>query len=106
MTESLDQIKQKALELCWKIETLPASELQTEISIMASDLHSEIKQLNEGLEEISKLADTADNLLAATNLPVSDRIHLQGLREGLGGISAKLKDVYVELSGSNPWTEA
>lgn len=37
------QIKQKALELCWKIETLPASELQTEVSIMASELYSEIE---------------------------------------------------------------
>jgi hypothetical protein len=42
------QVKQKALELCHKIETLPASELQTEISIMASDLYHEIGQCTKG----------------------------------------------------------
>lgn len=57
----------------------------------------------EGVEEIGKLADTADNLLATTKLPVSDRIHLEGLKEGLGGIFAKLKDIYVALSGNDPW---
>ena len=33
------EIPQKALELCWEIEKLPASEQQTKISIMASELH-------------------------------------------------------------------
>lgn len=59
----------------------------------------------DGLEEIGKLADTADNLLAATNLPVSDRVHILGLKGGIGKISARLKAIYVDLSGSNPWNE-
>lgn len=29
----------KALELCWEIEKLPASELQTKLNLMANDLH-------------------------------------------------------------------
>lgn len=37
-----EQIRQKALDLSWAIEKLPASELQTEISLMASDLYSEL----------------------------------------------------------------
>lgn len=36
------QIKQEALKLCWKIEELPASELQTEISIMANELKDKL----------------------------------------------------------------
>jgi hypothetical protein len=34
--------------------------------------------ISEELEEIGRLVDTTDNLLAASTLPVSDRIHAQG----------------------------
>lgn len=47
----IDGIKQKMLELCWKIEALPASEAQTEISIMASDLYSEIALIAAELDD-------------------------------------------------------
>jgi DNA repair exonuclease SbcCD ATPase subunit len=50
----VDQIKQKALELCWKIEALPASEQQTEISVMASELKSEVERLQEVNEQLSQ----------------------------------------------------
>lgn len=33
-----EDVKQRLRKLCWKIEELPASELQTEISVMASNL--------------------------------------------------------------------
>lgn len=59
----------------------------------------------DGVKEIGNLADTADNLLGAAKLPVSDRIHLEGLKDGLKKIAAKLKFLYVELSGVNPWEE-
>lgn len=38
-------IHQKSLELCWEIEKLPASELQTKVSIMASELSREVNDL-------------------------------------------------------------
>ena len=38
-------VDDKALALCHKIEDLPASELQTEISIMASEQHERIQLL-------------------------------------------------------------
>lgn len=41
--------KELALELCHKIEGLPASELQTEVSIMAGELHD--KLLNQEVSE-------------------------------------------------------
>jgi len=37
------------------------------------------------------------------DLPVSPKIHLEGLREGLKEMSAKLKEIYVDVFGSNPW---
>lgn len=53
----IDRIKQKTLELCWKIEALPASEAQTEISIMASDLYSEIALIAAELDRPAKSGD-------------------------------------------------
>jgi hypothetical protein len=46
----MSDIRQKALELCWEIEKLPASEQQTKISIMASDLLAAITKQDEYLE--------------------------------------------------------
>lgn len=56
------------------------------------------------IEEIGKLADTADNLLAAMNLPVSPKIHLEGLKGNLNQMSAKLKEIYQNVTGHNPWS--
>lgn len=53
----------------------------------------------ETLEEVAKLADKADNLIAATSLPVSDKIHVQGLKAGLEEISVKLRAIHGELFG-------
>jgi hypothetical protein len=39
----VDQIEQKAIELCYAIELLPASEQQTALSIQASELYRSIK---------------------------------------------------------------
>lgn len=39
----MEELKQKILELCWKIEALPASEQQTEISVMAGDILELVK---------------------------------------------------------------
>lgn len=40
--DALAALKEPALELCWEIEKLPASELQTKISIMASELFKKL----------------------------------------------------------------
>ncbi len=36
---------QKSLELCWEIEKLPASELQTKVSLMASEIYQQLRKL-------------------------------------------------------------
>jgi len=41
----IEELKEKALQLCYAIEDLPASEQQTKISIMASDLHGLLEKL-------------------------------------------------------------
>lgn len=40
--DALAALKEPALELCWEIEKLPASELQTKISVMASELFKKL----------------------------------------------------------------
>lgn len=50
-------VRQKMLELCWKVETLPASELQTEISVMASGLLAEVEQLEAEVERLKQYTD-------------------------------------------------
>lgn len=44
MQSGIGEARQAAMELCWEIEKLPASEQQTKVSIQASDL---VRQLNE-----------------------------------------------------------
>lgn len=59
----------------------------------------------ENITEIGKVADTIDNLLAATNLPMPPKFHLEQLKDGLAKISAKLKLIFVDASGTNPWVD-
>ncbi len=42
----MDQIRQQALELCQEIETLPASEEQTNVSLLANELYNNLNTIN------------------------------------------------------------
>lgn len=44
---SEEDLDEKVLKLCYLIELLPASESQTELSIMASDLYKKLKVYEE-----------------------------------------------------------
>lgn len=57
----------------------------------------------EAVSRIGDLADKADNLLAATVLPVPDSLHIQGLKGGMRQIKEELRDCYRALSGEDPW---
>jgi len=59
----------------------------------------------EQLEEIGRLVDQADNLAAASQLPVKPQIHIEGMRGGLVSISETLRKLYIEISGDDPWSE-
>lgn len=56
-------------------------------------------------EKIGELADRLDNLLAATNLPLSPEFHLRQVKVGLEEISKELKAIYKEITGESPWDE-
>ncbi|MCL4295751.1 MAG: hypothetical protein KJ077_08490 [Anaerolineae bacterium] len=55
------------------------------------------------MEEVGRLADTADNLVAAAGLAIPVSFALEQLKVGLGEMSAKLKEIYTAVSGEKPW---
>lgn len=59
----------------------------------------------EHLDQLGRLADTADNLAGAAKLPLRAEMHVEQLRLGLERLSKELKDLYVAMSGENPWQE-
>lgn len=60
---------------------------------------------DEQLDKIGRLADAADNLIAASRLAVSPVIHVEGLRGGLVEIRAALREIYTEIANDNPWED-
>ena len=54
-------------------------------------------------EEIGQRADTLDNLLAASPLPMSPAFHLTQLRDGANDVSAQLKALASSALGYRPW---
>jgi hypothetical protein len=61
--------------------------------------------MEEILERIGKLIDEVDNLLAATELPVSPQIHLNGLINGLTELQKELREIYLAAGGEDVWSE-
>lgn len=63
------------------------------------------KIAHDDIEQIGILSDKADNLIGASNLPVSDRIHIEGMRGGLEDLRDDLRKIYLQVTGENPWEE-
>lgn len=57
------------------------------------------------LDELGRLADMANNLAAASQLPVAPAIHITCMRQGLIDIDKALKKMCVEISGDDPWED-
>lgn len=59
----------------------------------------------ESIEEFGEVIDRIDNLLGALELPMQAEFHVNQMKHELSEISDKLKRVYVEEEGENPWEE-
>jgi hypothetical protein len=60
---------------------------------------------NEQLKEkFGVLIDSIDNLAHALQIQMPATVHVQALRESLPEKVKELKEVYVEITGENPWT--
>jgi hypothetical protein len=58
---------------------------------------------DEQLNQVGEIADTLDNLLAASTLPMSAQFHLNQLRAGMKDASRQLKQIVTKVGGLNPW---
>lgn len=56
-------------------------------------------------DEIADLADQADNLLAASKLPLTPQTHAENLGKGMEDIRDTLRRLYIREMGDNPWEE-
>lgn len=59
----------------------------------------------ESIEEFGEVIDRIDNLLGALELPMQAEFHVNQMKHELSEISEKLKQIYVEEEGENPWEE-
>lgn len=63
--------------------------------------------MNEELKErFGELVDTIDNLNSALSMPLPDSIHVNAMREELPEVLAELKNIFVSITGENPWNYA
>ena len=59
--------------------------------------------MNENLDEIGKIADTLDNLTAAMSMNLPAEMHLEGMKQAIPIVSARLKKAVIAISGEDPW---
>ncbi|HEX3560386.1 MAG TPA: hypothetical protein VHU19_14355 [Pyrinomonadaceae bacterium] len=57
----------------------------------------------EQLERIAEVAQTANNLLGALELPLPAHLHLEGCRGNIQDMRDELRKIVVELKGEDPW---
>ena len=57
----------------------------------------------EAVDKLGELADRVDNLAHALRLRVEPRIHVEALSKSLPEVVVSMKEIYVALSGENPW---
>lgn len=53
--------------------------------------------------ELGIVIDKIDNLAHALQLPIADSTHVRALRDSLPEVVVNLKDLFVKITGENPW---
>lgn len=54
-------------------------------------------------EKLGQLIDEIDSLAHALKLPLPPQMHVEQLGEALPEKVSKLKEVFIEITGENPW---
>lgn len=57
----------------------------------------------EQIDTIGELADTCDNNVEASRLPIPAETHVEMLRGALEEISRQLKNIYKDVAQDDPW---
>lgn len=59
--------------------------------------------MTDKFENFGLLIDELDNLAHALQIPLPPQMHVEQLKELLPEKVAKLKALYIEITGQNPW---
>jgi hypothetical protein len=63
-----------------------------------------LEEINENyIEELGQLIDSIESLACALELPMSAFVHLQQMKKLLPEKVQEFKDVFLEITGNNPW---
>lgn len=59
--------------------------------------------MNEAFEKLGILIDEVDNLAHALQIPLPANMHIESLKSLLPEKVGKLKQLFIEITGENPW---
>ena len=59
--------------------------------------------MEDKFEELGQLIDSIDSITHALNIPLPPQIHVEQLKNLLPEKVEKLKEVFVKITGENPW---
>ena len=59
--------------------------------------------MEDNFEKLGILIDELDNLAHALKLPLSPHIHVEQIGIALPDKVKRLKEIYIEITGDNPW---
>jgi hypothetical protein len=59
--------------------------------------------MEDKFEALGQLIDSLDNLAYALNIPLPPQMHVERLGISLPEKVRQLKEVFVEITGNNPW---
>jgi hypothetical protein len=57
----------------------------------------------EEVEQLGRVVERLANLYGATKLPLRPELHLAGIVPGLKELRDQLRELYVAVSGDDPW---
>jgi len=59
--------------------------------------------MNEAQEQLGQLVDRLDAIGHALQIPMPAQLHVDNLKFVLPDLVIELKDVFVKVTGANPW---
>lgn len=57
-------------------------------------------------EQLADIIESVDNLAHALNLPFPDKQHVSAMKSNLPEVVSKLKSLYVDITGDDPWEDS
>lgn len=81
------------------VEILPNNELYD----IFKNLSPKIIAVKDKFEKLGLLIDSLDNLAHALKLPLTPQLHVEQMGIHLPEKVKELKEIYVEITGENPW---